>query len=213
MAKHCYFQFTQVVLAKLTCKGWNHLKPSNFWNFLIFGILKDLLVFKIRLLDPLFCEAHPKEPKFSRWPTVTRLVKRIQRIPISFENVGVSLPLLSAVFMVADGKSIISHLGNWKVGVANAVLVDVVEKQLFGLELMKSGNLATNLREQDVAWRLSYIENLDCLVIKSIGEKTHQKFSNEFNVESRKLWRRFFAWGENSWDNEWPGCSNLIYIN
>ena len=40
-------------------------------------------------------------------------------------------------------------------GVANAVLVDVVEKQLFGLELMKSGNLATNLREQDVAWRLS----------------------------------------------------------
>ena len=61
-------------------------------------------------------------------------------------------------------------------GVANAVLVDVVEKQLFGLELMKSGNLATNLREQDVAWRLSYIENLDCLVIKSIGEKTHQKF-------------------------------------
>ena len=61
-------------------------------------------------------------------------------------------------------------------GVANAVLVDVVEKQLFGLELMKSGNLATNLREQDVAWRLSYIENLDCLVIKSIERETHQKF-------------------------------------
>ena len=62
-------------------------------------------------------------------------------------------------------------------GVANAVLVDVVEKQLFGLELMQSRNLATNLKgEQDVAWRRSYIENLDCFVTKSIVEKK-QKFS------------------------------------
>lgn len=60
-------------------------------------------------------------------------------------------------------------------GVANAVLVDLVEKQLFGLELMKSGNLATDLISGeegmgflDVAWRLSYIENLDCLVISGI---------------------------------------------
>lgn len=75
------------------------------------------------------------------------------------------------MFVVVDGKSIFSHPGDWKVGVANAVLVDVVEKQLFGLELMKSGNLATNLREQDVAWRLSYIENLDCLVIKALERK------------------------------------------
>lgn len=80
------------------------------------------------------------------------------------------------MFVVVDGKSIFSNLGDGKVGVANAVLVDVVEKQLFGLELMKSGNLATNLREQDVAWRLSYIENLDCLVIKAL-ERKHTKNS------------------------------------
>ena len=71
-------------------------------------------------------------------------------------------------------------------GVANAVLVDLVEKQLFGLELMKSGNLATDLISrkegmgiQDVAWRVSYIENLDCLLPRPNNNKI-RLFLEEF---------------------------------
>ena len=50
-----------------------------------------------------------KEPKFSRWQTANHPVKGMQRIPISFENYGMNLPLLSAVFVVVDGKSNFLH--------------------------------------------------------------------------------------------------------